>query len=49
LLETYDYPAKKKEKNAKKKGTGRNLTLPPFFFLSSPKGGEGWGEEVNCF
>jgi len=28
---------------------GRNFTLPPFFSLSSPKGGEGWGEEVNCF
>src|ERR1035437_611098 len=28
---------------------GRNLTPPPFFSLSSPKGGEGWGEEVNCF
>jgi hypothetical protein len=24
-----------------------NLTLPPFFSLSSAKGGEGWGEEAD--
>jgi hypothetical protein len=28
---------------------GRNLALSPFFSLSSPKGGEGRGEEVNGF
>jgi hypothetical protein len=40
---------KEKQKKRDYSPAGRNLTLLPFFSLSSPKGGEGRGKEVNCF